>query len=148
MAYQIRPIEFKNEAPDMDMMSIYVEEKSSQKICISEGEFKGQYSVALDKYPNDKLDLKREKQSIVISGDAGTAPALFEILYTCMISFGGKAEPNVKLLTLPISDQEVEGLNNRVRKELRKFGNYIWFFLFLSLFLICGSVYLIFSWLL
>ncbi len=148
MAFQIRQIEFETEVPSLDKISKFIEEKCSQNIVISEREFKGQYSVTFDKYPNDILDFKKEYHKIVIYGDAGAAPALFELFYTCLVLLGGKVLPNIELLKLPISDKDIEEINDKTRKEIKQFGSYIWLYLLVSLFLFGGLIYLVFSWVL
>ena len=146
MSYQIRPIEFEGESPEIDRITQFVCDESSQKVVVTNREFSGQFSMYIEKYPNDVLSFSRNPQSIIISGDAGEAPALCEILYTCLLQLGGKSMSEIELLALPISDREIDELNNKVRKELRVFGIAVWFYILLAVVFLSGLAYLLVSW--
>lgn len=148
MSYLTRPIKFEKEAPSAEEIAEYIEEKSSQKVVITKGEFRGHYTVTLEKYPKDKLEFAREKNSIVIHGYAEAAPALCEILYTCLVMLGGKALPNIKLLKLPVSEKDIENINNGTREKIRTFGNYIWFYIISGILLVIGFVSILIMWVL
>jgi hypothetical protein len=145
MSYLIRPIKFEKEVPSIDTISEFVKKNSSQEIVFSTEEFKNQYSAILVKYPEDVLYFKINENEIVISGDAYNAPALCEILYTTLRLLGGNSPSNIPLLEFPISDIEIRNINSKVRKDISALGLIFWFFVIVTIVLIFGVIYFLFS---
>lgn len=147
MSYQIRPIEFKGEVPSNIEIKRFVEANSTQEVVITEKEFRGQYSIILKDYPQDRLEFSRSETGIVIAGYAESAPALCEIFYSSLISLGGLQKLELPLVEFPMSNSTIAKLNQSARKELAKFGIAIWLLMALFFLVPVGLISLVVLWL-
>jgi hypothetical protein len=146
MSYQIRPVDFQNGIPDNDKIIEFIENNTSQRVTIKGLEFSGQYSVSFENYPKDELEFSRKDNNITIYGDAGAAPALFEIFYSSLVLLGGDQKHEIDLVNFPVSDEYIMQKNREMRSLLRKAGTYIWALILLMLTGIGSLVYLFLRW--
>lgn len=148
MSYQVRSIEFTDEVPSNADIVDFIESNSAQEVVTRERGIRGQYTIHFKRYPRDKLDFDISRNGIAIAGDAGAAPAVCEILYSCQISLGGIQKVELPLLEFPVSDVTITALNRSSRKTITKFAIVIWLIIALAVLAFGIIFYLVALWLL
>ena len=147
MSLEISHIEFEETPPSIEEIVKYVSKVSSQVISAenqedeSEG-IQNQFFVYLKNQPGEQLELQINKNSIAVFHYVPAAPALFQILCTCLIRLGGKTSDKIGQVKLPISEKEIKEFDHGFKERVQKSKRRLFFRLLLVLVSIGALTYL------
>lgn len=112
MSYQVRPIEFEDQTPDLNAICTKCSELSGVDICANEG---GIYVCDIpDKFTKISID----KKKITLSGFHGhISPFINDLVTNYLKSIGGKTSVEIKPLKLPTTVDDILEYDEGIQQE-------------------------------